>query len=255
MDGPKILLVDIETSPVLAYVWKLWDENVGLNQIHTDWFMLSWSAKWLGHKSVLYRDQRDAKKLEDDSGILRDLWLLLDEADIVIAHNGKRFDEKKINARFILNGMKRPSSFRSIDTLQIAKKNFGFTSNKLAYLADKLCAQKKSEHRKYVGFDLWKACLAGEAAAWKEMEKYNKQDVLALEELYLKLEPWNSPGINIGVYYNDEERRCSCGGTEFKGYGYRYTMKGKFRRLKCTACGKEKQGSSNLLNREKRSTL
>src|SRR5690606_7750710 len=124
--GPKILFLDIETAPILAYVWNLWDQDVGLNQIKSDWFILAWAAKWLGDPAskIIYRDQSRAKNIEDDSQILREMWKLLDEADIIVTQNGKAFDEKKLNARFILNGMKPPSSFKHIDTAQIAKKKF-----------------------------------------------------------------------------------------------------------------------------------
>ena len=133
---PKILIYDIETAPILGYVWGLWQNNVGLNQIESDWYALSWSAKWLGspEDEVMYMDQRHAKNIEDDSKMLKDIWKLLDEADIVITQNGKKFDQKKLNARFIMHGMKPPNSYRHIDTLQIAKRVFGFTSNKLEYM-------------------------------------------------------------------------------------------------------------------------
>src|SRR5438270_11647207 len=131
--GPKVLIFDIETKPMLGYVWSLWENNVSLDQLHSDWSVLSWSAKWLGDKpnQIMYADQRNAKNIDDDKRILKQIWQLLDEADIVITQNGKAFDHKKLNARFILQGLKPPSSYRIIDTMIIAKKHFAFTSNKL----------------------------------------------------------------------------------------------------------------------------
>lgn len=255
MNGPKVLLLDIETAPILAYIWKLFDENIGLNQIHTDWFILAFCAKWAGERQLIYRDQRGKRNKEDDLGLLRHVWRLLDEADIVVTQNGKKFDEKKLNARFVLNGMKPPSSYKSIDTCQIARKRFGFTSNKLAYLAAKLTGQKKLEHRKFAGFELWRACLQGDASAWREMEKYNKQDVRALEALYEKLVPWDSPGINQSLYYAGLSRVCSCGGTEFKRNGYAYTARGKYQRHACVGCGREFRAGENLLSELKRASL
>ena len=109
MSRPKILTIDIETAPMLGYVWGLWDNNVALNQIHTDWYILAFAAKWMDSKDVIYFDQRDQKNMEDDKVLLKKIWRLLDEADVIITQNGKSFDEKRINARFILNGMKPPS--------------------------------------------------------------------------------------------------------------------------------------------------
>ncbi len=255
--NPKVLIFDIETAPLLGYVWQLFDQNVALNQIHTDWYVLSWSAKWLGasEKDVMYADQRNAKDIEDDSGILRKIWKLLDEADVVITQNGKKFDVKKLNARFIQHGFNPPSSYRHIDTLQIAKRHFGFTSNKLAYMTDKLCTKyKKLDHAKFSGFELWKQCLAGNKAAWAEMEKYNKYDVLSLEELYTKLRPWDK-SINFNVYSEELELVCSCGSVEFVKNGFRYSNTAKQQRLICKDCGAEHIEPTNLLSKEKRKSL
>ncbi len=255
--APRVLLVDIETAPILASVWGLWDQTVPLNMIKKDWHILSWSAKWLGSPKteIFYEDQRKAKNIEDDKKILLPLWKLLDEADVMLSHNGIAFDHKKINARFVLNGMKPPSTYRHIDTLQIAKRHFAFTSNKLEYLSGKLGENhKKLTARKFSGFDLWRACLEGNQEAWAEMEKYNKTDVLALEELYRKLAPWDK-SINFGVFTGAEGVSCSCGSTNIIASGYSYTNTGKFARFTCTDCGKEQTGRKNLLSKDKKSSL
>ena len=243
---------------MLAHVWGLWDQNVALNQIHTDWHLLSWSAKWLGDppSKIMYMDQRSAKNIEDDSKILKGIWDLLDEADVVITQNGKKFDQKKLNARFILTGMKPPSPFKHIDTFQIAKKHFAFTSNKLEYLSEKLCDKyKKLTHqRKFGGFQLWKECIAGNLEAWKEMEKYNKYDVLSLEELYEKLQPWDN-SVNFSVYDEWSNPVCNCGNTKFHKRGYNYSLSGKFQRYQCTSCGKWHSSRKNLIPKESRQEL
>lgn len=257
MKSPKVLFIDIETSPILGYAWGLFENNFGLNQIYKDWTVLSWSALWLGDKpsNIMYMDQRNNKNIEDDKVILKGIWDLLDAADIVVGQNSKRFDIKKLNARFILNGMKPPSSYSQIDTLQIAKKHFGFTSNKLEYMTNKLCVKyKKQTHRKFSGFELWKECLAGNKQAWKEMEKYNKYDVLSLEELYTKLISWDK-GVNFNVYNDDTTNICKCGSSKWKKNGYFYSSVGKFQRYKCSSCGSETRDRKNLLSKEKRTSL
>lgn len=256
---PKVLVFDIETKPILAFVWGLWENNVSLEQIHKDWSVLSWSAKWLDDppEKIMYEDQRKAKDVDNDKKLLKQIWKLLDKADIVIAQNGKAFDHKKLNARFVLNGMKPPSSYRIIDTLLIAKKHFAFTSNKLAYMSDKLCTKyKKLKSKKFPGFEMWLQCLAGNKKAWKEMERYNKHDVLALEELYYKLIPWDS-SINFNVYNDEIGNVCTCGSKKFKssGKGYIYTNTGKFQRIRCIECGKETRSRENLLSKEKKKSL
>lgn len=254
--GPKILLLDIETSPLISYTWGIWDQNIGLNQINTDWNILSWGAKWfdLSNSKVIYEDLR-GKDVRDDKSLLKGLWKLLDEADIIVTQNGKQFDAKKINARFIYHGFQPPSSFKHIDTLKLAKKYFGFTSNKLEYMADKLNVKyKKLKHSKFPGFDLWKECLAGNIKAWKEMEKYNKHDVLSLEELYSKLIPWDNT-INFNVYHDTKETYCTCGNTFFVKNGYAYNSSGKYQRYCCSDCGSEIRSKKNELSQVKKSSL
>lgn len=254
---PKVLVLDIETAPIMGYVWGLWDNNLGLNQIKSDWHILSWSAKWLGEPAakIMYMDQRREKDLENDKRILGGIWALLDAADVVVTHNGVKFDQKKLNARFILNGMQAPSSYRSIDTLVIAKKHFAFTSNKLEYIAGELCTKyKKYTDRKYPGFELWVECLARNQDAWREMEKYNKYDVLALEELYHKLIPWDN-SINFNVYTDAAERVCKCGGNDFIKRGFFFSNINKFQRYKCRACGAETRDATGLLSKDKRESL
>lgn len=250
--APKVLLFDIETAPMLAYCWGLWDQTVGLNQIYSDWYILSWAAKWLHSNKVMYEDSRKNKNIEDDSRLLKGIWNLLDEADVVITQNGISFDVRKLNARFIMSGMQPPSSFKHIDTKRIAKKHFAFTSNKLEYMSDKLASTYvKGKHKKFPGFELWKECLKGNKEAWEEMEDYNRLDVLALEEVYKKLMPWDST-INFSLYYNDGKDRCHCGSTQFKKNGYYYTQTGKFQRYRCLRCGSESRDRTNLLKGDKR---
>lgn len=242
VDKSKILVFDIETAPVLAYVWGLHDQNVAVNQIYKDWYVIAWAAKWYGEPAslVTYRDQRNAKDIENDKAILQDLWKLLDKADIVITQNGQNFDTPKLNARFIEHGMGRPSPYRHLDTLQIAKSAAKFTSNKLEYLTERLCKKyKKLKHNKFPGFELWVECLKGNVRAWNEMRRYNTHDVLATEELYTKLRAWapaNAPrAFNIGHL----TQQCpTCGVTgKLRPRGYNYTRVSRFRKYVCGECG------------------
>lgn len=262
--GLKVLLLDIETSPLLGQIWGIWDQNLGLNQIAKEWFVLSWSAKWYEdpsgnvygpHKDVMYADQSNTKDIENDKDILVKIWKLMDSADIVVGQNSKRFDVKKLNARFIQHGMQPPSSFRQIDTLQLAKKYFSFTSNKLEWMTEKLCVKyKKLKHNKFSGFTLWSECLKGNPEAWQEMQKYNKYDVLSLEELLHRLLPWDN-SINFNVYHDGTEHICRCGSTELIRKGYAYTNTAKYQRYKCKNCGAESRDNKNMLDKDKKSFL
>jgi uncharacterized protein YprB with RNaseH-like and TPR domain len=252
MKQPKILFFDIETAPILGYMWSIWDQTISLNQIKQDWFVISWAAKWADSNEVMYMDQRNARNVENDKKLLQGIWKLLDEADIVVTQNGQAFDQKKLYARFAINGLKPPSGFKHYDTKKIASKHFAFTSNKLEYLSDKL--NKKYKKIKNSGFTLWTRCLAGDQDAWKEMEKYNKYDVLALEELYTTLRAWE-PKVNYSVYSDDTDQVCVCGSDSLKKKGYAYTAIAKYQRYVCNDCGKNYQGRSNLLTTEKNKSL
>ncbi len=250
--SPKILVFDIETAPIEAYVWGLWDNNVALNQIKRDWFVFCWAAKWYGSPAteVIYHSQEKSKNITNDKKILEKLWKLLDEADIVMTKNGIRFDVKKINARFILHGMKPPSEYRHIDLERIARK-FGFTSTRLEYLSEKLNKKyKKLKHKKFPGFELWEQCNKRNPRAWSEMKKYNIHDVLATEELYTTFLPWDTT-LTFNVY-TGKDTVCNCGNTKLKKNGYTLLSTGKYPRYQCTSCGsnyrdrRAEKGSSSI---------
>lgn len=232
---PNVLLIDIETAPMFGAVWKLWDNNLSLDMIDNDWYILSYCAKWANKDKIIYNDCRDT--LEDDYDLLTELWTLLNSADVIIGHNLDKFDIKKINARFILNGFTPPSPYLTIDTLKMAKKTFNFTSNKLEYLTDKLCEDKKLKHGKFPGYSLWKECLLGNEEAWEEMMDYNIMDVISLEELYNVLKPWYP---NHPVIYTPEEDQHTCpkcGGTHLQKRGTYSTKAGiKYQRFQCQDC-------------------
>lgn len=237
----KTLLLDIETAPNLGYVWEKYETDV--IEFKREWYMISFSVKWLGDtKTEVFSlpDFAEYKKdPESDIELCKKLWEFIDAADLIIAHNGDRFDLKKINARFVINGLKPPSPYKSIDTLKIAKKHFGFVSNKLNDLGITLGVGAKVETG---GFKLWKGCMSGDMKSWKQMAKYNKQDVQLLEKVYLKLRPWASTHPNVTI---DNDLCChTCGSTKVQKRGYNYSKLSKTQRWICTDCGSWSSGSS-----------
>ena len=200
-------------------------------------------------------DQRKEKDVSKDRFIMSQMWQLLDQADVVVTQNGKKFDIPKLNARFVLNGMKPPSSYQQIDTRKLAKKYFGFTSNSLEYMAEALnLKHKKLKHKKFPGQELWTECLKGNKEAWKEMAVYNKHDVLTLEDLYKKLIPWDNT-INFNVYYGNKDATCTCGSKDFVNNGFSYTKTGKYQRYECKECGSELRARQNLVTKDLLKTL
>lgn len=236
MSEQKVLVFDVETAPIEAYVWGTRDQNIALNQIKNDWYVIAWAAKWLGEPGVFYHDQSNVKRLSDDRLLLKSLWYLLDQADIVITQNGTKFDSRKLNARFIMHGMKPPSPYKHLDTYQILSRVADFTSDKLEYYTDKLCKKyKKLSHKKFPGMELWTECLKGNKKAWAEMKKYNIHDVLATEELYMTVKAWTpqtAPAVFTGL------TNCRvCGSSRLHQRGFVYNRASKFKKAVCLDCG------------------
>lgn len=256
LNSAKILIFDLETAPMLAYVWGLWNQNISptSGQLVNNWFMLTWSAKWLFEDKVYSAKltSKEAKK-QDDSRIVEKLWKMIDEADIIIAHNCLKFDEKRMNTRFILNGLTPPSPYQVIDTLVHARKRFDMPSNKLDYLADQLGVGRKIK----TDFSLWENCYKGEEDALNEMSIYNDQDVLVLEEVYLAMRPWIKPHPNIGLFVDTVEETCSCcGSTNLKLDGEYRTYVNTYDVLKCNDCGSHsRRRKSNVTVNQKQRLL
>lgn len=232
----RILIFDIETSPMKAFVWRRWKQNIYLEQTISEWFMISWAAKWLGSQEVLSECLTPEEILEEsDDRITKQLWSLMDQADIVIAHNGKRFDVPKMNSRFILAGLPPTSPYIQIDTKEVAAKQFGFSSNKL----DALAGYFNIEHKDDTDFDLWKRCIAGDQEALDYMETYNRKDVLILEQVYLKLRPWIKNHPNIGLYLEEDNMVCpTCGSNHLvEDNTFHYTSVNKYKVMRCVDCG------------------
>jgi hypothetical protein len=238
-NGPRIATLDIETSPITAYVWGLFKVNVGLNQIVQEWTILSYCLKHLGRAKLVYWDTSGMADPRDDTALLNKLYADLSNLDIVIAQNGVAFDLKKINARFIERGYPPLPPIKVIDTMLVAKDVAKFTSNKLDWLSRHLTDTPKYHHSQFPGMELWTECLKGNPKAWKEMRKYNCIDVPATEELYLKLRPYMRGHPNLANYYDDELVRCPrCASTAVvPSTTPELTQTGRYTRYQCTNCG------------------
>ena len=179
----KILMLDIETTPIKAYVWGLWDQNISIDQIIEPTEMLCFGARWLGSKKVIFKSvHHDGKQ-----AMLDELHKLMNEADVLVGWNSAAFDHKHINREFLENGMQPPSPVKDLDLMSVTKANFQFPSNKLDYVAQRLGVGAKVKHS---GFSLWIRCMEGDSKAWAEMKKYQVQDVNLLIDLYYELLPW-----------------------------------------------------------------
>jgi hypothetical protein len=227
-NSPRILLLDIETAPATAYVWRLFDENVGLDQLISPGRVICFAAQWLGSAKITFRAEwTTGGKL----AMLRRIHQLLEEADAVITYNGDHFDLPKLQGEFLAAGLHPPAPVTSIDLYKAVKK-LGYQSGKLQFVAPFLGIGEKVKHE---GFRLWRSVEAGDERARVRMERYNKQDTRLLSKLYKKLRPY----ITSHPYlFEKGQHKCSaCGSKHLQHRGYRRTRAFKFARLQCQACG------------------
>jgi hypothetical protein len=242
MKQPNIVLFDIENAPSLGWFYDLWKEG-NIVGTKSEQYFLSFAYKRLGDKKVKSCALPDFKGYrpgsEDDKQLVKELWKLFDEADILIAHNGDQFDIKKANARFAYYNLPPPSPYKTVDTLKVARRYFSFTSNKLDNLGHYLGYGRKMVH---TGFNLWKGCMVGDPKAWKTMVAYNKRDVVLLEQIYLHLRPWQQTHPYMG------EGCTTCASTHLQKRGTETRKGGKeFQRYQCTNCG---GWSSSLIKKQ-----
>lgn len=240
----KTYILDIETAPSLAYVWGVWKQNIGENQLLTNSYIMSCSIKELGKPEITYYENRT----ECDKEIVSKIAKHLLDANFVIAHNGRKFDIPLIKARAVVNGLAPMPPFKVIDTLDLAKREFRFIRNTLSNLAKQLKVEhEKLTDRKFNGFALWSECLKQNEEAWAEMKEYNILDVVVLEEVYLKLRAWSSNHPSVTTSKTSDEKLCpTCSSTEIIRSGYYYTNKGKYQRYRCRTCGSWSSDSTML---------
>lgn len=226
----RILLLDIETAPNTAHVWGLWDQTVGINQLLESGYVMCWAAKWHGHREI----QFDSVVQSTPLAMLKRAHALLCEADVVVHYNGRSFDIPTLNKEFVTHGLTPPAPYKQVDLLQVVKRQFRFPSNKLDYVCQQLKLGRKVKHE---GHEMWIRCMARDKAAWKVMERYNRQDVRVLERLYDRLRPWITNHPNRGLY-DDTPLACpTCGSTHLQRRGESRTVHAVHARYQCVDCG------------------
>jgi DNA polymerase elongation subunit (family B) len=240
----KILFLDIETSPNVAHVWGIWQQNVSINQLMESSYTLCWAAKWADESGVMF----DSVYQSSPKKMIKRIHNLLDHADMVIHYHGSAFDIPTLNKEFLLHGLPPPSPVKELDLLKVVRDKFRFPSNKLDYVAQRLKLGKKYEHE---GHSLWVKCMNDEPVAWAEMEEYNKHDVLLLEKLYHVLRPWIKGHLNTALF-SGHPRCPTCGSTHYQKRGFSYTGTYQYQRYQCLDCHSWFRGNKSTSKRGER---
>lgn len=256
---PRILVMDIETAPMLTYLWSLFQRGfVNHDMQERETYILSWAAKWVGDKEVMSDalcnapDYKDG--YEDDRYMLEGIWGLMDQADFVVAHNGDKFDIKRLNTAFLRAGFRPPAPYRQIDTLKMLKRCFAFDSNRLDYILRTLEGHGKVETG---GFDTWRRCMQGDMTAWDKLVEYNEHDVLLLEQLYLRIRAWDKSHPSAAVINPSNHRRCTVCSSENveETNRHQYTNASAFKVYRCNDCGATMRARQSSLSPEQRENL
>lgn len=217
--------------------WTVWEANAVW--VERDTYIMTFAAKW-GHekktKTYALPDYPAYRRDKyNDKHLCHDLFAMLDKADIVVAHNGDAFDIKKINSRLIVNGLKPPSPFKTIDTLKLARRVFKFDSNKLDNLGRYLGEGRKIPN---TGAALWRGCVNGDPKAWKTMRRYNAQDVDLLVRVYERLKAWAPNHPDLRMWSERPIHSCpTCQTGRLQRRGYNVSKAGKRERFVCLSCG------------------
>lgn len=231
----KVLLFDIETAPMIAYTWSRFPKMIGDHMLKQDWYVINWAAKWLFDDKMMSGVVTPKESVrQDDRRIVTEMWNLLNEADIVITHNGDKFDIRMLNGRFIKYGLNLPMPYQSIDTYKAARKRLNLPSLKLNYIAEFLGVGKKMT----TSFDWWVKSMEGSQEHLSLMDIYCQQDVKVLEEVYLQLRPFIQPHPNLGLYIESDVHTCpSCGSSNLKKEGTYNTAVNQYDAFRCGDCG------------------
>lgn len=201
----RVLVIDIENSPNIAHVWGLWNNNVSLAQLQESQEVISFAAKWLGEKEVLFYSNHH----DGHAAMIQAAYDLVNEADLIVGYNSQSFDMKHLHTEFVKAGFAPPKPYKNVDLLHAVKKAFRFPSNKLDYVVQTLKLGAKTAHTGHV---LWVKCMAGDPKSWALMRKYNMQDVVVTEKLYYRILPWIEKHPHIGMYMDTTHDRCPfCG--------------------------------------------
>lgn len=233
-DEPRILFLDIETRPIVAEVWSLYNvDRIGLNQVREFGGTICVGAKWQNERKVrFFSDWQHGHK-----GMLEAVYELWHEADAICGYNSDRFDLKKLRGEFAKEDMAPPKPIASIDVFKTVKREFGFDSNKLDHVASLFGVGRKLQHE---GHALWTKVMQGDEKARRTMQRYCCQDVRLLEDVYRKLLPWISTHPYLGKSSGYSCNRC--GSKDLIGRGEKRTRHFRVQSLQCKNCGGWRQG-------------
>jgi hypothetical protein len=195
----NILYLDTEISKSLYFNYgaKVPSKYLRIDDIVQEYYMICWAASYVGQDKVFSScvTSGQAKKW-DDKSILSKLRGLMEAADIIAGHNVDAYDVKRINTRFLLNGLEPVIGKKTLDTLKIARAKFTFESNKLDYISQRLGFRGKDN----ITNDDWlKIVKTGDAETLRKVDTYCQGDVTNGKKVLEKLMKYSGKRKDYGA--------------------------------------------------------
>lgn len=240
---PKVLFYDLESTPLLAYIWQPGEQYVGHSQLHKDRNM--WDIICI---TYCYNDGKPAKHLDfdydkqDSTEMIKEFDRLAAKADIVIGKNNKRFDDKMINAIRMFKDLPCDPSWMKYtgDLERQMRKYFRLPSQSLDYISHKLGLGGKIKMQISDWIDIIEKNPNG-LKAFNKMIKYGKKDITDTRAIWNYLEAHCEPIFNMAAL-NDQGTavlRCRhCASPKLHKDGFKTTTSARYQIYKCNDCSR-----------------
>jgi uncharacterized protein YprB with RNaseH-like and TPR domain len=124
----------------------------------------------------------------EDLQIVRETAELLSEHDVIVAHNGTRFDIPFLRTRMLKHKLPRLPDIKQVDPCSILFRKFRMRSNSLASAIDFLGLRDKKTP---LSMQTWvQATMNGSHNAMDKIVQHCVQDVKALEGVFNAVKPY-----------------------------------------------------------------
>lgn len=185
----SILYLDIEVSKSLYFNYgaKVPSKYLRSDDLVHEYYIICWSASYM-HSDRIWKGCVTPEDAENwsDANILKPIRDLMASADIIAGHNVDAFDIKKLNTRFMKNGLEPIVNKKTYDTLKIARSKLSLESNKLDDILKWFGLRPKDD----ITNDDWlKIVKEADGKTLQKVMKYNINDVNSGKEVLSRFIP------------------------------------------------------------------
>jgi len=250
---PVIMFFDIESTMGQYWAFRLGEQKLTWNQIKKEPVVcvICWSINdGKVQSSTFDLSKYDPTSYDDDSDkeMISKFVEIANQADLLVAHNGKSFDVAFLRGRILKHKLPDLTP-RMIDDTYLQTKAIKTSSHTLDYLLRFLGIGKKVQHR---GMDMWMDVGVGDAKALKEMVKYCAGDIVGLRNLYNYVKPYIQSELNLSIFHQNPDMCPKCGTKSSLRIhdGHRQSSLDVRVQYRCTNCGRYSTFGSNLISKK-----